>query len=68
MRLIVGIVNGGVPEVTVADPIRVKFVPSRLYANWLLTPGDAAKLDVPFKPASMAERLVLNPDAAVSVI
>ena len=37
------------------EPINVKVVPSRLYANWFCTPGEAAYPAVPLNRASIVE-------------
>ena len=58
----------GCPIVTDGEPISVKFVPSRLYANCELTPGDAAKVLVPFIRASIVEILNDRPGTVVRVI
>ncbi|MGB5052108.1 MAG: hypothetical protein WBO46_24375 [Caldilineaceae bacterium] len=53
--------------VTDGEPISEKDAPSRLYANWEETPGEAANVDVPARIASTEARLKVVPEIGVSL-
>ena len=37
------------------EPINIKFTPSKLYANWDVTPGEVKKVEVPLNLASIVD-------------